>query len=314
MSHRSKGRWAAAARCAISVDLLVALLDPVPDATGTRWPCRAESPGRWWRPRAGWCRQAPRAQRSVGGAPRGGVAVTQGAGSTGPPSDGRPRNPRRRPAGRPAPARRRHRGHRPGLRAPMTRPAASAASAASASSRRMDLAYPRDLVESTSSVFLLAQSNSAARSCGCFTHVYGDAADRGERTRRYPSDLMDAEWAVVRPLLPVPAWLGAGAAAGGLLPPPDARRHLRPRGQRRQVACPACRFLHMGPGLRLLPPLVAPWSTGGFPDRLCGRVRHVEDRSAEPAAAVMTDSQSVRSASANWARTALRPGAPGRSR
>ncbi|MFD9223748.1 transposase [Streptomyces sp. NPDC060064] len=51
-----------------------------------------------------------------------------------------------------------------------------------------------------------------------------------------------------------------------------------------------------------------------FHDRLCVRVRRVEDQSAEPTAAVMTDSQSVRSASAIWARISLRPGAPGRSR
>ena len=27
-----------------------------------------------------------------------------------------------------------------------------------------------------------------------------------DRVRRYPSDMTDAEWAAVRPLLPVPAW------------------------------------------------------------------------------------------------------------
>ena len=49
--------------------------------------------------------------------------------------------------------------------------------------------------------------NSTAPSCDCAAHQFGNAADRPERVRRYPSDMTDAEWAVVRPLLPVPGWL-----------------------------------------------------------------------------------------------------------
>jgi len=30
------------------------------------------------------------------------------------------------------------------------------------------------------------------------------------RVRRYPSDTTDAQWAVINPLLPDPAWLGTG--------------------------------------------------------------------------------------------------------
>ncbi|MGV9853463.1 transposase [Streptomyces sp. NPDC003442] len=37
--------------------------------------------------------------------------------------------------------------------------------------------------------------------------MYSNAADRPDRERRYPSDMTDGEWAAVRPLLPVPAWL-----------------------------------------------------------------------------------------------------------
>lgn len=48
--------------------------------------------------------------------------------------------------------------------------------------------------------------NSPAVSCDCLAHVYGNAADHPDRVRRYPSDMTDAEWAAVRPLLPVPAW------------------------------------------------------------------------------------------------------------
>jgi transposase len=46
--------------------------------------------------------------------------------------------------------------------------------------------------------------------------VYGNAADHPDRERRYPSDMSDAEWAAVRPLLPVPAWLqGRGGQPEG---------------------------------------------------------------------------------------------------
>ncbi|TDC27460.1 transposase, partial [Streptomyces sp. 8K308] len=37
--------------------------------------------------------------------------------------------------------------------------------------------------------------------------MYGNAVDHPDRVRRYPSDMTDAEWATIRPLLPVPAWL-----------------------------------------------------------------------------------------------------------
>lgn len=61
-----------------------------------------------------------------------------------------------------------------------------------------------------------AGSNSATLPCDCLAHVYGNAADRPHRVRRYPSDLTDAEWAVVRDLLPVPGWLeGRGGQPEG---------------------------------------------------------------------------------------------------
>lgn len=46
--------------------------------------------------------------------------------------------------------------------------------------------------------------------------MYGNAADHGERARRYPSDMTDAEWAVVRAVLPVPPWMeGRGGQPEG---------------------------------------------------------------------------------------------------
>jgi hypothetical protein len=50
------------------------------------------------------------------------------------------------------------------------------------------------------------QSDSSAPSSDCLAHVYGNAADRPDRERRYPSDMTGAEWAAIPPLLPVSAW------------------------------------------------------------------------------------------------------------
>lgn len=60
------------------------------------------------------------------------------------------------------------------------------------------------------------QFNSAAPSRDCLAHVYGNAADRPDRKRLYPSDMTDAEWAAIRPLLPTPSWLeGRGGQPEG---------------------------------------------------------------------------------------------------
>lgn len=50
-------------------------------------------------------------------------------------------------------------------------------------------------------------STSATLACDCLAHRFGNARDHGARERRYRTDMSDAEWAVVRPLLPVPGWL-----------------------------------------------------------------------------------------------------------
>jgi hypothetical protein len=35
-----------------------------------------------------------------------------------------------------------------------------------------------------------------------------------QRVRRYPTDVTDAQWAELDPLLPDPAWLAVGAGVG----------------------------------------------------------------------------------------------------
>ncbi|MEU9125733.1 transposase [Streptomyces sp. NPDC048506] len=51
------------------------------------------------------------------------------------------------------------------------------------------------------------QSTAGTRECDCLAHRFGNAADNPQRKRRYPTDMTDAEWAVVRPPLPVPGWM-----------------------------------------------------------------------------------------------------------
>ncbi len=58
-----------------------------------------------------------------------------------------------------------------------------------------------------SSVSVVVEPNSSALSCDCLAHVSGNAADHGERVRRFPSDMTGGEWAVVHAVLPVPGWL-----------------------------------------------------------------------------------------------------------
>jgi transposase len=139
-------------------------------------------------------------------------------------------------------------------------------------------------------------SNSATPSCDCLAHVYGNAADQPDRARRYPSDMTDAEWAQIRPLLPVPAWL---EGRGG-----------KPEGYCHRQILDAIRYLvDNGIKWRSMPADFPAWDrvyaffrrwrhqglTTEFHDRLRGRVRMKEGRLSEPTAGII-DSQSVRAA------------------
>jgi hypothetical protein len=53
-----------------------------------------------------------------------------------------------------------------------------------------------------------ADATRRAVSCDCLAHRYGDAADRRPRRRAYPTDLTDAQWAAIAPMVPAPAWMG----------------------------------------------------------------------------------------------------------
>ncbi len=129
----------------------------------------------------------------------------------------------------------------------------------------------------------------AARACAC-------AHPCCRRPRRYPSDTTDGEWALIGPLLPVPA---CQTAAGG-----------RPEEHSRRVVVDAIRYvIHNGCVWRALPVDFPPWRTVygyyrrwnaagvtiAVHDALRGQARQAAGRDAEPTAAVI-DSQSVRAA------------------
>src|SRR6185312_8592254 len=117
---------------------------------------------------------------------------------------------------------------------------------------------------------------------------------RSSRSRRYPSDMTGAEWAVCEPLLPSPAWL---AGKGG-----------RPAVYCMRDIVDAIRYLtHNGPVWRALPADFPPadtvywwadkWQADGSAERmhddLRDRVRAAAGRPAAPTAAII-DSQSVK--------------------
>ncbi len=142
-------------------------------------------------------------------------------------------------------------------------------------------------------------STSATLACDCLAHRFGNASDHGARERRAPTDMSDAEWAVVRPLLPVPGWLrgrggaGRGGAIVGLLPPRDAGRDPLPGRQRHEVAGHACHF----PPWDRVYAFFRRWRNHDLVREFHNRLRHLvrerAGRDSEPGASAI-DSQSVK--------------------
>jgi transposase len=143
-------------------------------------------------------------------------------------------------------------------------------------------------------VVLVAESSSSTRGCDCLAHRFGNAVDRPQRRPRYGSDMSDAEWAVVKDLLPVPGWL---SGRGG-----------RPEGYCHRQMIDAVRYLvDNGIKWRAMPADFPPWPrvyaffarwrdkglVTELHDRLREAVRAGEGRSTEPSAGVV-DSQSVK--------------------
>ncbi|MFE2686181.1 IS5 family transposase [Streptomyces mirabilis] len=145
-----------------------------------------------------------------------------------------------------------------------------------------------------SCVPMAGESSVVTWECDCLAHRFGNAADNGTRQPRYPTDMTDGEWAVVRPLLPVPGWM---RGRGG-----------RPEGYCHRAMLDAIRYLvDNGIKWRAMPGDFPPWDriyaffrrwrdhglVKEFHDRLRGQVREELGRDAEPTAAVI-DSQSVK--------------------
>lgn len=139
-------------------------------------------------------------------------------------------------------------------------------------------------------------SDEAAREQACCRLAAFHQASSRARSRRYPSDTTDTQWALIDPLLPDPAWL---AGHGG-----------RPELHCRRAIVDAI-FYVVDNGLkwRALPADFPPWSTvynhfaaweaasvtQDVLDYLRDRVRLREGRTAQPSAAII-DSQSIKAA------------------
>lgn len=137
-------------------------------------------------------------------------------------------------------------------------------------------------------------SDSTGGSCCRFGSAHGQRL--AARTRRYPSDMSDAQWAVIDPLLPDPAWL-------------TGRGGRREAHCRREIVDAILYVVDNGITWRALPADFPPWSTvynyfaaweaTGVTDRVLDtlreRVRLADGRAATPSAGVI-DSQSVKAA------------------
>lgn len=145
-----------------------------------------------------------------------------------------------------------------------------------------------------SCVPMAGQSSVVTWECDCLAHRFGNAADNPMRERRYPTDMTDAEWTRVLPLLPVPGWM---RGRGG-----------RPEAYCHRAILDAIRYLvDNGIKWRAMPGDFPPWDriyaffrrwrdnalVKEFHDRLRGRVREELGRDAQPTAGVI-DSQSVK--------------------
>ncbi|MER5373382.1 transposase [Streptomyces sp. NPDC002553] len=128
--------------------------------------------------------------------------------------------------------------------------------------------------------------------------MYGNAADHPDQVRRYPSDMTDAEWTAIRPLLPVPAWL---QGRGGR---PESYCHRQPLDAIRYLVAGGISWRAMSadfPGWGRVNAFFRRWREHGliaeFHDWLRRKVREREGREAEPTAGIV-DAQSMRAAAA----------------
>jgi transposase len=128
--------------------------------------------------------------------------------------------------------------------------------------------------------------------CDCYVHLYG-AIPAGRRAERYSSDMTDAEWAVVRAAMPVPAWL---EGRGGQ---PEAFCHREMVDAVRFVVDNGAKWRNVPadfPRWRAVYDFFRRWRRHGYVRELYQRLRRMErrrlGRAPEPTAGIV-DSQSV---------------------
>lgn len=135
-----------------------------------------------------------------------------------------------------------------------------------------------------------------AEACECYAHRFGNANDRPTRARAYPTDLTDAQWQQLVPVIAVPAWM---CGRGG-----------RPEGYCHRVMIDAMYYvLDNGIKWRAMPRdfphwtavyrFFRRWRNQGLlkilHDRLRRGCREQDGREPEPTAAII-DAQSLRAA------------------
>jgi transposase len=145
-------------------------------------------------------------------------------------------------------------------------------------------------------LYLVPCDNASSRPGATVACRCCPAGSRSTRDCRYPSDMSDAEWAVIEPLLPAPGWMAGQGGWPGIY----CRRDI----------VDAIRYLtHNGPVWRALPAdlphwrtvygYVRDWQASGatrrMHDELREAVRVLAGRSPAPTAAII-DSQSVKAA------------------
>jgi transposase len=136
--------------------------------------------------------------------------------------------------------------------------------------------------------------NSSGGACDCLAHRFGNAADQPDRARAYDTDMTDEQWAALRPLLPVPAWL---EGRGGQ---PEGYCHRQMLDAVFYVVDNGIKWRAMPADFPVWDRVYAfwrRWRQNGLitelHDRLRGKVREAAGRDPEPTAGAI-DSQSVK--------------------
>jgi transposase len=136
------------------------------------------------------------------------------------------------------------------------------------------------------------ESTAVTPGCDCYVHLYG-AVPNGHRAPRYDSDMSDAEWAVIRVAMPMPAWL---EGKGGR---PEAHCHRSMLDAVRYLVDNGVKWRNLPvdfPFWRAVYDFFRRWRRHGYIRELYQRLRRTQrekqGRSAEPSAGII-DSQSV---------------------